>query len=419
MTSLSLLSWIGAGIALQLVLYLGVVYWHHWQAYFAMRQALEASGLPAPGVPIERNPASPGAWADFRSFRVERKLPEDPAGMICSFYLAPEDGLPLPPFLPGQFLTFRLEMAGAAGETEQVIRCYSLSDAPCPDFYRVSIKRVPSPDGRLPPGRTSSFFHEKIEAGSLLQVRAPAGHFHLQRGEAPVVLIGAGIGITPVLSMLNWCLAEQPGREVWLFYGIRNSGERIMRQRLETMAAAIPNFHLRLCFSQPLPQDVAGQDYHHRGHIDLSLLRTELPLKPFHFYLCGPTALLESLVPALEDWGVPDARIHFEAFGPTSVKRRSAVSPLADTADGPPIMVDFVLSGKQIPWQAGSGKLLDFAEANGISIDSGCRAGGCGTCLTRIRSGEVAYMEAPDFDPEPGTCLPCVCSPKTSLTLEV
>jgi ferredoxin-NADP reductase len=118
-------------------------------------------------------------------------------------------GKVLPPFLPGQFLTFRLDVPTTGG-TEQIIRCYSLSDAPRPDSYRVSIKRVLPPEGsQLPAGRSSSFFHDQVAVGSLLQVRAPAGHFHIDRSDAPVVLIGGGIGITPMLSMLNWCLAEQ------------------------------------------------------------------------------------------------------------------------------------------------------------------------------------------------------------------
>jgi ferredoxin len=130
--------------------------------------------------------------------------------------------------------------------------------------------------------------------------------------------------------------------------------------------------------------------------------------------------MLASLVPALEDWGVPDAHIHFEAFGPASVKRRkTAVQAAAlpgETCDA--VMVTFAKTQKQLPWQPGMGSLLDFAEAHGIAVASGCRAGGCGSCQTTIRSGEVAYTQSPDFDPEPGSCLLCVCTPKTAVTLE-
>lgn len=424
MTSLSLLLWIAFGISLQVALWLAIGFWRHWLDYQALRSGVPVSAgattaaEPLPVVTAEA--ASVAAWAGFRSFRVERKIIEDAAQSICSFYLVPEDGQALPPFLPGQFLTFRLDAPALGGANEQVIRCYSLSDAPRQDYYRVSIKRVPAPTGSdAPPGRSSNYFHDRVAIGSTLQARAPGGHFHIDRGDAPVVLIGGGIGITPVLSMLNWCLVEQAGREVWLFYGVRNSRELVMRDHLEALAVAHPNFHLRLCFSDPLPEDLAGCGNRHRGRINVNLLRMQLPLKPYHYYICGPTPMMESLVTELEDWGVPDARIHFEAFGPASIKRKTAQAAAAQTSEAATdIMVTFAKSGKALSWQASSGSLLDLAEANGIRVNSGCRAGGCGTCQTSIQSGEVTYRQTPDFDPEPGNCLLCVCAPKTNVTLE-
>ena len=423
MTSLYLLLWIVSGIVLQVAIYLGIGFWRHWQEYQALRSCAVEFNLPVKApLPTAASELATASWPGFRTFRVERKVTEDVAQSVCSFYLVPKDGQALPPFLPGQFLTFRLELPTTGG-TEQIIRCYSLSDAPRPDSYRVSIKRVLPPEGtQFPDGRSSSFFHDQVAVGSLLQVRAPAGHFHIEGSDTPVVLIGGGIGITPMLSMLNWCLTEQPGREVWLFYGVRDGREVVMKAHLAALAAAHPNFHLRFCFSKPLPEESAGRDYHHAGRIDLALLRMELALRPYHFYVCGPAPLMESLVPALDDWGVPNAHIHFEAFGPASVVRKQAATststtpPATDDAD---VVVTFARSGKQLPWQATAGNLLAFAEANGIAVDSGCRAGGCGTCQTTIRTGEVAYRQPPDFDPEPGTCLLCVCAPKSSVTLEV
>lgn len=415
MTSLSLVFWIVLGIAVQLAMFLAIGFWRHWQNYQAMKTGApevlpvpEASPGPATGAP---------AWNGLRPFRVTRKVMGDEAQSVCSFYLEPDDGKPLPSFLPGQFLTFRLDIPGVA---EPVIRCYSLSDAPYPGHYRVTIKRVPAPPGSAyPPGLSSNFFHDQVGVGSVLQLRAPSGHFHIDRSDAPVVLVAGGIGITPMLSMLNACLAEQPGREMWLFYGVRDGREAVMQPDLAALAAAHPNFRLWRCFSNPRPEDETGRAFDHRGRVDVALLRMHLPLKPWHFYICGPTPMMETLVPALEDWGVPDSRIHFEAFGPASIRRRTAAphaEAAAPAADG--IVVTFARSGRELPWQPGAGTLLDFAEANGVKVASGCRAGGCGTCQTTIRSGEVAYRQPPDYDPEPGTCLLCVCVPKTSVTLE-
>ena len=366
----------------------------------------------------------PAAWAGLRDFKVTRKVVEDEAQDICSFYLAPQDAQPLSHFLPGQFLTFRLDIPTADGHTEAVTRCYSLSDAPHADAYRVSIKRVPAPaHGSLAPGRSSNFFHDHIAVGSVLRLRAPAGHFHIDDGHGPVVLIAGGIGITPMLSMLNWCLPTQPGREIWLFYGVRSRRELMAQAHLKALAGKYPNFHLNICLSQAVADGVAAQDHEHAGRVEVALLRRLLPLKPYHFYLCGPTPMLETMVPALDDWGVPDAHIHFEAFGPASVKRKNAggiaVQDIPSPTANQPIMVTFAKSGKQFSWDGSAGNLLDWAEGHGIAVDSGCRSGSCGSCQTPIAAGEVSYRQKPDFDPQPGSCLMCMCRPKTSVTLEL
>lgn len=423
MTSLVILFWITSGILLQVAIYLSIGFWRHWQGYQALRNNTEELKLPVVHAISSGSAEVPivAAWSGLRTFKVERKVIEDGANSVCSFYLKPENGQPLPHFLPGQFLTFQLDIPNAAGETKQFTRCYSLSDSPSNEYYRISIKRAPASSG-FPPGHSSNYFHDRVEVGTRLQVRAPAGHFHIDHSDAPVVLIGGGIGITPMLSMLNWILSEQQGREIWLFYGVRNGRELVMKSRLETLAATHPNFHLHFCFSNPLAEEVAGRDFQHSGRIDVALLRTQLPLKPFHFYICGPTPLLESLVPALEDWGVPDAHIHFEAFGPSSVKRRPVAATTASAQTVPStsdIVVTFGQSGKQLPWQTATANLLDFAESNGIAVNSGCRAGSCGSCQTTILSGEVAYTQPPEYDPEPGTCLLCMCKPTTNVTLEV
>lgn len=428
MTSLYLLLWIAGGILLQIAIYLSIGFWRHWRGYQALRAvAAELEIDVNPDAAPEVIPPATAAWAGYRSFHVERKVVEDGAAQVCSFYLVPEDKRPLPPFLPGQFLTFALDVPSSAGGTQAVIRCYSLSDAPQANGYRISVKRAVAPVGsNVPPGLSSNYFHDHVDVGSQLQVRAPAGHFYLDRSDAPVVLIGGGIGITPMLSMLNWCLTAQPGRELWLFYGVRNRSELVMSAQLQALAGQHANFHLHLCLSNPQAGELdahrSGPVHTHHSRVDVALLRRLLPLKPYHFYLCGPTPMLQGLVPALEDWGVPDGRIHFEAFGPASIARRNPAGTArptdqaGDRSDA--VMVTFAKSGQQASWAPGMGSLLEFAESHGIAVSSGCRAGGCGSCQTSIRTGEVAYTQAPDFDPEPGSCLLCVCTPKTAVTLE-
>jgi uncharacterized protein len=404
MTALTLFAWISLAIALQVAVFLGFRFSGHWRRYRQLELAEPETDVAAAPV-VADTPAQPAAWRGLRSFRVAHRVVEDPSGSVCSFHLVPEDGQPLPSFHPGQFLTFEVDMP----EGDKLVRCYSLSDAPHPDHYRVSIKRLPS-------GRSSNHFHDHVAVGATLSLRAPSGHFYLEPGTTPIVLIAGGIGITPMLSMLNWSLAQQPEREVWLFYGVRNGREQIMRAHLESQSSRHGSFHLHICHSDPLPDEVAGRDYHHAGRVSIDLLRLQLPLNQYQFYVCGPGPMMASIVAGLEDWGVPDTRIHFEAFGPASVQRRKPAGDAVAAASD--ISITFAKSGKQLPWDSDAGSLLEFAEREGIKVDSSCRGGACGTCQTTIVAGEVEYRQAPDHDPEPGTCLLCVCTPKTSLTLE-
>ena len=412
MTTQGLLLLILISICVQLLVYAGVAFFRYWLSY---RQIKERDGIAddvmLPGVPAEAVSAHQ-SWTGYRNFRVSRRAYEDAGRAVCSFYLVPVDGKPLPAFLPGQFLTFGLVIANPMGGAAKfIVRCYSLSDRHDPDHYRVGIKRMRAASADLPPGLSSNYFHDQVREGDVLAIKAPSGHFHIDvHGGGPVVLIAGGIGITPIFSMLNAALAARQDREVWLFYGVRDGNEIVMRARLDELARKHRNFHLHICFSRPGPNDVFGRDYRHASRVDIGLLRMELGIKPYHFYICGPAPMMETLVPALEDWGVPAARVHYEAFGPATVSRR-ATAPEA----GPALGVTFSQSGRRIDWSAGS--LLQLAEVNGVQVESGCRSGCCGACQTTIVSGEVVYQQRPEFEVEPGSCLLCLAQPSTELVL--
>lgn len=372
-------------------------------------RAVFAARLAQVGTPLARLATAQGpAWSGFRKFRVEGKVLE--ADSVCSFYLAPHDGRPLPPFFPGQYLTFRLSVPGQARE---VTRCYSLSDSPDhPDYYRVTIKRVPGPGGA--PGVASSHFHDRVMVGDILDVKAPAGQFCLDvEHRGPVVLIGGGIGLTPVLSMLGH-IAATGGREAWLFYGVRNGKEHVMQAHLRELAQQHQNLRVVVCYSDPLPEDRQGEDYDHAERVSVDLMKRVLQVSNFDFYVCGPPPMMETITRDLGAWGVPEGRIHYEAFGPATVKKVGAATPAPDTAG---VKVTFARSNKTLVW-SGAGSLLEFAEANGIQIDSGCRAGNCGTCATAVREGSIEYLGTPGTEVEKGSCLACIAAPKTALTLD-
>ena len=354
------------------------------------------------------------SWNGFRKFKVVSKVKE--THDITSFYLSPHDGKPLPSFFPGQFLTFQLNIQG---NTHPVVRCYSLSDSPHhPDRYRVSIKKVPPPrnDPKAPPGLVSNHFHESINENDILDVKAPSGQFFLDiNAKGPVVLLAGGVGITPVLSMLNALVEVDSQREIWFCLGVRNKKEHIMKEHLEKVAKENPNVNLQVFYSSPAETDFKEKDYHIEGRVKVSSLINLLPSNNYDFYICAPPPMVEDLRNDLAAWGVPKTSIHFEAFGPATVKKCTTNSKSEGV---PKIDVSFTKSGKVFPWDPNLISLLELAENNGIPLDSGCRAGNCGTCLTAIKSGEVSYVGEPGSLPEEGSCLACIAVPKGDLKLD-
>ena len=413
MTASQLLAYITAALLLQLAVGVGLV--------ILRRRALSGE---IPATETQDGPAvTVSAWTGWRDFRVVAREFEDAAQSQCSFYLQPVDGQLLPTFKPGQFLTLALDVSPRTSDgtaaARPITRCYSLSDRPDSAHYRLTVKRVPAPPDRaeIAPGQSSNHFHDQVRVGDVLRVKAPAGHFFIDPDpNLPAVLIGGGIGITPMMSMLRWCVAQQPQRVVHLYYGLRNSGAHAFKQQLEEIAASHPALRLNVVYSRPGESDLLGRDYQHQGHVDVELLRRTLPHGRHQFYVCGPPAMMQTLVPALAEWGVPVRDIHYEAFGPASIKLPGAAAAAAPIATG--VEVRFQRSGRTLTWDGSDASLLDFAERHGVEVESGCRSGGCGSCETRLLEGTVQYEHAPDHDVAPGHCLLCVGRPASPLVLE-
>lgn len=349
-------------------------------------------------------------WSGSRSFRVSAIV--DEAHDVKSFYLTPEDGDPLAPFAPGQYLTFTLQNAGV---DKPLVRCYSLSDRPRQDYFRVTIKRItPAADRAVAPaGHGSNHFHQRVHVGDRLDVRAPAGTFLLDPlATEPIVLVGAGIGVTPLVSMLEAIVNAGKKREVYALFGFRNGSQHPFKDRLTAIAAENPNVHLHISYSAPRKTDVRYRDYNHHGRLTLERIREVLPSNNFLFYVCGPGVLMESLVPALWRWGVPESHVHFEAFGPASVRSATHMTTIE------PCEVRFERSGRTAKWDGSLASILEFGEAAGVKMPSGCRAGGCGECLTAIRSGKIATVKSPGIAVPDGHCLTCISVPAGELVLD-
>ena len=357
------------------------------------------------------------AWSGWRKFRINSIISEN--SQIKSFYLVPHDGKKLPQFLPGQYLTFRLKIPGLS---KPVVRCYSLSDSgEQRAHYRVSIREQLAPESipKAIDGVASCYFHQTLEEGDILDVKAPTGKFWLDMTEkAPIVLVAGGVGITPMLSMINTLDQYGGKREVWLFYGVQNVEQLIMTDHLKQMSIKHDDFHLHHFFSVPGALGVRASGTENHGHISCeSIFQLGAPLAA-DFYICGPGAMMDSMVLGLQKQGVSEARIHFESFGPAGINRGVAKTEVLPEKPETTIPVTFGLSDKTILWSAASGTLLEAAEAAGIQIESGCRAGSCGTCLTAVIEGEVSYIEDPDSDVEKGSCLTCIAVPKSKLRLD-
>lgn len=351
-------------------------------------------------------------WEGWRPFRVAAIV--DEARDVKSFYFAPVDGRPVALFAPGQYLTFRLPLPGADAP---LVRCYSLSDRARDDFYRCTIKRIGPPAGRaeLPPGRGSGFFHDAVEVGDVLDVRAPGGTFFIDpRTSESIVLIGGGIGVTPLVGMLEAIVHAGCPDDVFALFGFRNGLAHPFKERLARLAGENPRVHMHVSYSAPRAEDVLYRDYNHVGRMTIERVRAILPSNNYRFYVCGPGVMMESLVPALWNWGVPESHVHFEAFGPASVRRVAAghSSPAAA-----PCAVRFERSGRALIWDGAFGSLLEFGEAAGVVLASGCRAGSCGECMVAVRSGRVESLKQPGVTVPAGHCLTCISVPAGELVL--
>ncbi|MBW2292525.1 MAG: 2Fe-2S iron-sulfur cluster binding domain-containing protein [Deltaproteobacteria bacterium] len=358
------------------------------------------------------------SWNGIRKFRVAKKVEE--GGDIISFYFEAHDGKPIPSHQPGQFLTFSLKLPE---KKRPEVRCYSLSDKSNLQGYRVSIKRVPPPRNKpdVPPGKVSNFFHDHIQEGDIVDCLAPGGDFFLDpTHHSPIVLIAGGIGLTPMVAMLNSVAERGFDREVWLFYGVRDAREQVMMEHLTEVARKNPeHFKFNMCYSK---EDLAAlppnPDIEYHGErVSVDLFKRTLPSNNFQYYICGPPPLMDSITHDLREWGVPDSSVHFESFGPASVSKTPKAEEVAAHADSS-LTISFSKSGEEFAWDPAAGNILAFALDKDIDIPSGCRAGSCGTCVSAIKSGDIEYLKPPSQKPDDGSCLTCISVPKTNLVID-
>jgi ferredoxin-NADP reductase/MOSC domain-containing protein YiiM len=361
-----------------------------WQQSF--RDMLAA---PEPPVGEERG------WHGFRPLRVTEIRHESP--QVLSIRLEADDQSPLPPALPGQYLTVRIPGAGEPTP----LRSYSLSGEPAAGYYRISVKREHH-------GVVSRWLHAHIEVGSVVEVAAPRGEFVLTDGESPVVLISGGIGITPVLAMLHELAAARSGREIWWLHTTRNREAQAFAGEVADLLSALPHARQRTFYTET------------QGHLDRSKIAALGIPADAVAYLCGPTQFMADMRDALTAAGLNPSSIHSELFGALPPINPGIVDggphkpphqPSGIPGTGPSIT--FSRSGLTVNWSTDYGSILELAEACDVPTRFSCRSGVCHVCVTGVVAGATTYVQPPLEPPAEGEVLICSAAPCSDVVLDL
>jgi ferredoxin-NADP reductase/MOSC domain-containing protein YiiM len=383
-----------------------------WQSSFQAMLQQDSSSKTAAGNPGLASEEQAPAWPGFRQMRVARIHKE--SDNVTSFVLAPIDGQPLPLFQAGQFVVLRLHLDA---DEPPVLRSYSLSDLPVADHLRISVKSELN-------GIGSSFLCNRVREGDLLDVSAPRGSFTLRPSQSPVVLMSAGVGATPVMSMLHALAAEKSQREIWWIYGARNSVDHPFAEESRSLLKQLSRGRGYIVYSRPAAIDQVGADFDAPGHIDAALLGKIGVSRNSDFYLCGPPSFLQNMRDGLRNWGVLAENVHTEIFGSLEAitPGMAQVVHTPHRPQGPPgsgPLISFARSGISAAWDPKFASLLELAEACDVPVRWSCRIGVCHTCMTSLIDGSIIYNPEPLERPAPGNVLVCCSQPSAGVTLDL
>jgi ferredoxin-NADP reductase/MOSC domain-containing protein YiiM/ferredoxin len=380
-----------------------------WQASFQALLAGDADGGNAGLVAA----SPPPAWSGFRRLKVSALARESSSVISISF--EDPDGAPLPPALPGQYLTLRIH---TDEQGRSLLRNYSLSGPPGADFYRISVKRELQ-------GAASDYLHSRVAAGDTFEVAAPRGTFILDQTDTPIILISAGIGATPMLAMLHALAKEQSDREIWWLHGARSGSEHPFAAEARGLLASLPNARTYVCYSGPGPDDLEGRDFDIVGRLTAPLLAELDPPRNAEAYVCGPSVFMDEISAGLGAFGIGAIHIHTEPFGPApsvtpgiaATPTRAPHPPSGQPGSGPTI--EFARSNLAIPWSEDYGSVLELAEACDVPVRWSCRTGVCHTCETTLITGTVDYNPDPVEPPAGGSVLICCSHPRDDVVLDL
>jgi len=383
-----------------------------WQSSFQAMLKQDSISTTVAGNPGLANEEQAPAWPGFREMRVANINKESDS--VTSFILEPIDGQPLPLFQAGQFVVLRLHLEP---DKAPVLRSYSLSDLPEADHFRISVKSELN-------GIGSSFLCNRAREGDVLDVSAPRGSFTLRPSQSPVVLLSAGVGATPVMSMLHALAAGKSQREIWWIYGAPNRVDHPFAEESRSLLKQLSRGREYIVYSRPAAIDQVGADFNATGHIDTALLARIGVSRDSDFYLCGPSSFLQSMRDGLRNWGVLAENVHTEIFGALEgiTPGMAQVVHTPHLPQGPPGVgppVSFARSGITAAWDRQFASLLELAEACDVPVRWSCRTGVCHTCMTGLIGGSVIYDPEPLERPAPGSVLVCCAQPNAGVTLDL
>jgi ferredoxin-NADP reductase len=298
-----------------------------------------------------------------------------------------------------------------------LIRNYSLSNAPGSAEYRISVKREPH-------GAGSGYIHSQVRVGGSLDVAAPRGAFFLIEGEGPVLLTSAGVGVTPVLSMLYSLAQSGVQREVWWLYGAHDGVEHPFAKECRSLLDELPGSHSHVVYSSPMAADREGVDFDGQGRLTADVVGALGVPPTADAYLCGPAAFMEQLSSGLRAYGLAADRVHMETFGAAAaltpgIAARSVPPHLPAGPPGHGPEVQFARSAISAPWGPPSTSILEFAETCDVPTRWSCRTGVCHNCETALLSGSVSYDPEPLEPPADGNILICCSRPAEALVVDL
>jgi ferredoxin-NADP reductase/MOSC domain-containing protein YiiM len=353
----------------------------------------------------------PPAWAGFRPLKVTST--HDESRTVRSITLADPDGAPLPPWRPGQSIAVRLSRVDTH---ETLIRNYSLSNWAGAGSYRISVKRETH-------GAASTYIHTHVEAGDTLEVAAPRGTFFLTDAESPVILMSAGVGVTPVLCMLHTLAATESPRQVWWLYAARDPSQHPFAVESRALVNRLGNTHHRIFYSRPEPAEPLSADAEQGRLSAATIAQLGLP-STSDVYLCGPTSFMDDVSAGLVELGFGHTQIHCETFGATTALTPGIVAakvpphlPVGPPGPGP--QVQFARSGITAPFGPPATTLLEFAEECDVPVQWSCRTGVCHNCETVLIAGTVDYTLEPLEPPAPGNILLCCSQPVEPVVVDL